>query len=115
MRYLSAILAMIIAIGAVAFTKPDAPISQNPKTLSYYFEFTGAHGDEADVSQWQEISLSDYNALSCSGQNEGCKIATSSVSNPTASFPNRDISSVTVNANDVPQQTMDNFQVVNKP
>jgi hypothetical protein len=114
-RYLTGILAVIIATGAVAFTKPNATMKQNPKTLSYYFQFTGAHGDEANVTEWQEISLSDYNALSCSGQNEGCKIATSSVSNPTASFPNRDISSVTVNANDVPQQTMDNFQVVNKP
>lgn len=115
MRYLTGILAIIIAVGAVAFTKSDTPIMQNPKTLSYYFEFTGTHGDEADVNQWQEISLSDYNALSCSGQNQGCKIATSSVSNPTASFPNREISSVTVNGSDVPQQTMNNFQVVNKP
>lgn len=114
-RYLTAILAVMIAAGAVAFTKPDATMEQNPNTLSYYFEFTGAHGDEADVTEWQEISLSEYNALSCLGQRQGCKIATQSVDNPTASFPNREISSVPVNANDVPQQTMDNFQVVNKP
>jgi len=114
-RYLTGILAVIIAAGAVAFTRPNATIKQNPKTLSYYFQFTGTHGDEANVTEWQEISLSDYNALVCSAQSEGCKIATSSVDNPSASFPNREISSVTVNSNDVPQTTVENFQVANKP
>ena len=112
-KYGTGLLAIIIAIGAFAFTTPPPQFS--PKTLTYYFQFTGAHGTESDVTQWQEISLSSYNALTCSANSEGCKIATTAVSNPAASFPDREISSVTVNSNDVPQQTMDNVDVKNKP
>ena len=114
-KYGIGIIAIILAVSAVAFTTPPPAHRFNPKTLTYYFEFTGAHHDESDVSQWQEISLSSYNALPCNATSQGCKIATTAVSNPTASFPDREISSVTVNSNDVPQQTMDNVDVANKP
>lgn len=112
-KYGIGLLAVILGVFAVAFRTPQQQFS--PKTLTYYFQFTGAHHDESDVSQWQEISLSSYNALPCNASSQGCKIATTAVSNPTASFPNREISSVTVNSNDVPQQTMDNVDVANKP
>jgi hypothetical protein len=114
-RYITSILAVIIAVGAVAFTAPNSGIKHNPKMLTYYFQFTGTHGHEADETLWQEISLSDYNSLSCSGSNQGCKITTDAVVDGSLPFPEREISSVTVNANSVPQPTMDNTEVKNKP
>lgn len=114
-RYITSTLAVIIAVGAVAFTTPNGNIKHNPKTLSYYFEFTGTHGHEADETLWQEISLSDYNSLNCSGSNQGCKITTSAVVDGSLPFPEREISTVTVNSNSVPQTTMDNIEVKNKP
>jgi hypothetical protein len=114
-RYISGIIAVVIAVSAVAFTAPNRDIKHNPKALSYYFQFTGPHGQEADETLWQEISLSDYNSLTCAGSNKGCKITTSAVVDPSQPFPDREISSVTVNANSVPQPTMDNTEVKNKP
>ena len=115
-RYITGIFAVIIAISAVAFTIPNHKvIKHNPDMLSYYFKFVGAHGDESVKSEWQEISLSAYNSLLCNASSEGCKIATNSVSNPAQSFPNRQISSVPVDANDVPQVSMANYDVANQP
>jgi len=114
-RYITSVFALIIAVGAVAFTSPKQGTKHNPKTLSYYFQFTGPHGQEADETLWQEISLSDYNSLTCAGSNKGCKITTSAVVDPSQPFPDREISSVTVNANSVPQPSMDNTEVKNKP
>ena len=114
-RYLSGIIAVVIAISAVAFTAPNRDITPNPKMLNFYFQFTGPHGQEADESLWDEISLTTYNSLTCSGSKQGCKITTNNVVDPTQNFPDREISSVTVNSNSVPQQTMDNTEVKNKP
>ncbi|HCN84939.1 MAG TPA: hypothetical protein DIT07_15180 [Sphingobacteriaceae bacterium] len=113
-RYITSIFAVIIAVGAVAFTTPKRGTSHNPKALTYYFQFTGSHGDEADVTKWQEISVNTYDGLSCDASHQGCKIASTSVDNPSDPFPDREITSVTVNANDVPQPTMENFEVANK-
>lgn len=114
-RYITSIFAVIIVVGAVAFTSPKTGSAHNPKTLSYYFEFTGPHGQEADESLWEEISLTEYNSLNCSDFNKGCKITTNSVVDPSQPFGERVISSVVVNSNSVPQQTMNNTEVKNKP
>jgi len=115
-RYITSIFAVIIAAGAVAFTSPkQGTTHNNPKTLSYYFQFTGTHGQEANESLWEEISLTDYNSLTCSASNQGCKITTTNVVDPTQPFPDREISLVSVNSSSVPQPTMDNIEVKNKP
>lgn len=114
-QYITGICAFIIAIAAAAFTVPQPANTTNTEAATYYFQFMGAHHDESDVTQWQEISFSAYNSLLCSRGGQGCSIATSAVSNPGASFPNRTISSVPVNGDDEPQVSTNNIEVKNKP
>lgn len=114
-RYITGIIAVVMSFGIFAFAKSSHPAKQSSNMLEYYFKFVGSHGDESDTGEWQEISKATYDSLSCLGSHQGCKITTTSVSNPSATFGQRIISSVTVDGNDVPLQTMDNTEVKNKP
>lgn len=115
-RYITGIIAVLIAAGIFAFTQPShSPVKQDSGMLNYYFQFTGTHGDESDPGEWQEISQTIYDSLPCLSTVQGCKITTTSVSNPSDPLGQRNISSVTVDNNSVPQQTMANTEVKNKP
>lgn len=113
-QYITGFCLVIIAAAAAAFTMPKASQTFSSNADTYYFEFVGDHHDEADVSQWKEISPTEYNNLLCLGDAEGCRIATRAVSNPEADFPGRKILSVPVDGNDAPLATMDNIEVNNR-
>ena len=70
-RYISGIIAIVIATGAVAFTKHENKV--RPYSSSFYF--TGnplTPGDVADESQW---SLTPPAGTECGGtQNKACMI-----------------------------------------
>jgi hypothetical protein len=105
-KYILASFAVIFAI-ALVFTisafKNHKP-AKHP-TTSYYYKFTGSHGNESTMSLWQQVSLSDYNGLTCPfGSNNSCKIinTTNSGTNPT---------SVPLDANGFPQVGTVNTEV----
>lgn len=87
-RYLSGIVAVVIAISALAFTRSEKKdISPNHPMVTYYYSFSGSHGQENDMSKWIQITADDYANLDCpSGNVEGCGIqnTTNSAGHPTS-------------------------------
>jgi len=79
-RYLTGIIAVVIAIGAVAFTKPTSKtVKTNPRFTNTYFQFVGTtNSQEGDVTKWNSISLLTYNALPCTLAHDGCKLIATS-------------------------------------
>ena len=87
-KYLLSISAFVLAI-AFVFGVSGFNAHSNKKPLSqYYYEFTGTHGNESNMSLWVELpSQTDYNNFSCNpGSSNSCKIinTTNSGGNPTA-------------------------------
>lgn len=80
-------LAVALAFGVSAFKKSKADSKNKPLT-DYYYEFSGTHGHESDMSLWNQLpSLNDYNDYNCiNGTSNSCKIinTTNSGSHPTA-------------------------------
>lgn len=106
-KMLPAILAIVLAAGAAAFTAPEKQVTRSQAFEDFYYRFDGAVGEESDMSQWTQISQSTYNSLSCTGSAKACKITntTNSGGHPT---------SVPLSGG-LPQQTGANVEVRNKP
>ena len=88
-KYILGICAIMLAV-ALAFGVSAFKNHSNKKAAltSYYYQFSGTHGQESDMSQWIQLpSVSDYNSFSCSpGSSNSCKIinTTNSGSHPSA-------------------------------
>lgn len=93
------LLGILLAFGTSAFKQTNKHHKNVKADTEYYFQFMGSHGNESNPSLWKEISSTDYIDLDCPGQNEGCKIISSSV---TGTAPNRHPSSVPVDVNSKP-------------
>jgi hypothetical protein len=88
-RFIYGSFAAIIALVAVAFTNaPSSEMKQTGNPTDYYYQFTGTHGQENQMSKWVQLStLGDYNDFDCpTGSDEGCKIVntTNSGGHPTS-------------------------------
>lgn len=88
-RYLFGMLAIVLAFGAVAFTKSPAKQSkQSGGFTDYYYQFTGTHGQENDMSKWVQLDdVDEYNTFNCpNGSARACKIknTTNSGGHPTS-------------------------------
>ena len=89
-KYLTGIVAimlgMLLAFGTSSFEKSKA-VSKNKPLSSYYYEFSGTHTHESDMSLWIQLSTAnDYNDYNCpSGSTNSCKIinTTNSGTHPT--------------------------------
>jgi hypothetical protein len=76
-KYFFSLMAVAFAVSFVAFK--NAPVDNSTRT-DFYFEFTGSHGKEGDVTKWVQLAdLDEYNDLTCNSNNAGCKIITTSV------------------------------------
>jgi len=90
-KYLTGIVAvmlgMLLAFGTSSFEKSKAVLKNKPLS-SYYYQFTGTHGNESNLNLWDQLSsLTDYNNLTCPiGSTNSCKIinTTNSAGHPTA-------------------------------
>lgn len=88
-KYISGSLAIILSLGLVfgisAFTNHGP---KQEKLTTYYYEFTGNHGHENDMSLWTQLSnITDYNDRDCgTGSANSCKIknTTNSATHPTS-------------------------------
>ncbi len=87
-RYLSGIVALVTAIFAFAFTRPEKKdVRADHPLVTYYYSFSGNHGQENDMSKWTQITESEYANLGCPNVNvEGCEIqnTTNSGGHPTS-------------------------------
>lgn len=106
-KYFSAILAVAVAIGAVAFTAEKPAVSKADDFTNYYYRFDGTSGQEGMTNKWTQITQGAYDSLSCFGSAKGCKITntTNSSGHPT---------SVPLSGG-VPTQTGVNVEVKNQP
>jgi hypothetical protein len=76
-KYFFGLLAIGLAVGAVAFTKPAV---RKAKLTDHYFQFVGTpNQDEGDVTKWNEVSASTYDGIPCTATHLGCKLITSNV------------------------------------
>lgn len=86
-RYITGIVALIIAALTFAFTKPaEKNINSDHSIVTYYYKFVGIHGQENDMNKWVQISEEDYEKVGCpSGNEAGCLIqnTTNSGGHPT--------------------------------
>ena len=77
-------LVLALAFGVSAFKNDHS----KKAFTQYYYEFSGTHGQESDMSLWIQLpSQTDYNNFSCNpGSNNSCKIinTTNSGGHPTA-------------------------------
>ena len=75
-------------------------------TTDFYYEFTGTHGNESNMSLWTQLpTLADYGAFTCThGSTNSCKIinTTNSGTHPT---------SVPLDVNGFPQTGATNTEV----
>lgn len=67
----------LVTVTSAFKTKPD--INKNSTLTEYYFTFNGSNGQEADVTQWSQISEADYESSSCGNPYRGCELSTTSV------------------------------------
>ena len=89
-KYTIGIFAVVIALsltfGLSSFKKDRAP-KHHPDT-NFYYEFTGSHTHENDMSLWTQLAtVDDYNDFTCSqGSTNSCKITnnTNSGTHPTS-------------------------------
>lgn len=81
------VLSVSLAYGISAFKNSKADSNNKPPT-SFYYEFTGTHGNESNVNLWNQLpSQTDYNNLTCPmGSTSSCKIinTTNSGGHPTS-------------------------------
>lgn len=77
-RYFSGLMALVIAIGAAAFTHEPLKKNSDPAFADYYFQFTGTrNSQENDRTKWTMLAtqtLPAYTAISCPGSDYGCKL-----------------------------------------
>lgn len=98
-NYAMALAALAIAATSGTLMSFGKKVAEVKAQTSYYFEFMGTHGQEANPNLWTEIDQATYDDLPCNGSSEGCKIESNSV---TGAAPNRRPSSVPVDANSKP-------------
>ena len=101
-------LAVALAFGVSAF-KNSKDNSNKTALTDYYYQFTGQHGQENDMSKWVKLpAATDYDDLDCDpGEDNSCKIinTTNSGNNPTT---------VPLDGNGFPQQGSVNKEVILK-
>jgi len=87
-KYILGINALVLAIALVFGISAFSDHSNKKPLTQYYYEFTGTHGNESNMSLWDQLpSQTDYNNFSCSpGTSNSCKIinTTNSGGHPTA-------------------------------
>lgn len=102
-----ALAAIVIAIGAAAFTAEKKQPVPSGDFAPFYYRFTGAPGQAGDVSKWEQITKGAYDSMSCLSNVKPCKITntTNSAGHPT---------SVPLSGT-LPQQGAINTEVLNQP
>ena len=80
LRYISGFIAIVIAISAVAFTRPSSkPVKTGKGTTDYYFQFVGTPNlQEGDVTKWNNITATEYSLLNCKFAHDGCGLIATS-------------------------------------
>lgn len=86
-KYLFGILSIAIIAVLFAFALPGKS-EKDSKVTEFYYQFTGTHGEESDMSKWEQLDdLDEYQDVNCpSGNAVACRIinTTNSGGHPTS-------------------------------
>lgn len=74
LKFLLPLIAVIFAVAGVFAMKANKKTVTNRPNATAFFQFTGTHGQEDDRTQWKQISQSQYDALDCEGDQQGCRL-----------------------------------------